>query len=153
MLDAYLSTSAGVVSTPTSALVTGYDFLANAATAIQSQLQAGLGAPVKALVTDRSISPADPRSWTAADLRNALLGSRSDLIFLGGHFSSGTTLAADYSTRLYASEISASTVNLINSIIFSAGCHAGYNVVNVDGIPQVTLEPDWPQASRTRALP
>ena len=54
MLDAYLSTSAGVVSTPTSALVTGYDFLANAATAIQSQLQAGLGAPVKALVTDRS---------------------------------------------------------------------------------------------------
>jgi CSLREA domain-containing protein len=146
MLNAYLSTASGVVATPSSALVTGYDFLADAATAIQSNLQAGLGAPVNALITPSGISPADPSSWTASQLATALLGSRNDLVFLGGHFSAGTALAADYTTRLFASQVANSSVNLTNSIIFSAGCHAGYNVVIQDGVPQVTLQPDWPQA-------
>ncbi len=154
MLNAYLAISdpsltdpatAGVVN-PTSALVTGYDFLADSAAAIQGNLQNGLGVPVKALITPKGISPADPRSWTASDLRTELLGSRNDLAFLGGHFSSGSALAADYSTRLFASEVADSSTELTNSIIFSAGCHAGYNVVDADGIPMVTLAPDWPQA-------
>ena len=145
MLDAYLSTQDGVVNTPSSALVTGYDFLADAAEAIQSQLQVGLGAPVKSLITDRSVAPTSPLSWTAADLRTALLGSRSDLVFLGGHFSSASALAADYSTRLMSTEVLASQISMLNTIIFSAGCHAGYNLVNADGIPQVTPGPDWAQ--------
>ena len=43
MLDAYLSTAAGVVATPDSALVTGYDFLYDAALAVESELAAGIG--------------------------------------------------------------------------------------------------------------
>jgi hypothetical protein len=37
-------------------------------------------------------------------------------------------------------------VNLTNSIIFSPGCHSGYNIVNQHGVPFVTAEPDWAQA-------
>jgi hypothetical protein len=42
MLDAYLTTTNGVLPTPSSALVTGYDFLEDAA-AVQAELEAGLG--------------------------------------------------------------------------------------------------------------
>ncbi|HEX9029675.1 MAG TPA: DUF642 domain-containing protein, partial [Anaerolineales bacterium] len=41
MLDAYLQTSGGEAPRPTSSLVTGYDFLAKTAQAIQVQLEAG----------------------------------------------------------------------------------------------------------------
>ncbi|HLF27899.1 MAG TPA: DUF642 domain-containing protein [Anaerolineae bacterium] len=144
MLDAYLGTATGAV-TPANSLVTGYDFLEDAALAVQSELEAG-GLAADTLIAARDVSPQDPAAWTASDLRTALLGSRHDLTFLAGHFSSGSALAADYSTRLLASEVSASALNLANAIIYSAGCHAGYNVVNPHAVPNVTLEPDWAQA-------
>ena len=40
----------------------------------------------------------------------------------------------------------ASPVDLRNALIFSAGCHSGYNIVNAHGVPGVTQEPDWAQA-------
>ncbi|MEK7787717.1 MAG: hypothetical protein AAB658_20120, partial [Chloroflexota bacterium] len=43
MLNAYLGTSNGVAPQPTSSLVTGYDFLEDAANAVQNELAAGLG--------------------------------------------------------------------------------------------------------------
>ena len=43
VLDAYLGLSGGVVPTPTSSLVTGYDFLADGADAVEDDLGAGLG--------------------------------------------------------------------------------------------------------------
>ena len=45
-----------------------------------------------------------------------------------------------------ASDVAASTANLTNSIVFSAGCHAGYNLVDRDAIPGVTQPLDWAQA-------
>ncbi|MCC6628601.1 MAG: hypothetical protein IT340_14515, partial [Chloroflexi bacterium] len=153
LIGAYLATSGGVAPAPTSALVTGYDFLADAATAIQQELQAGLGRAPDTLVADRDWSPADPRSWTADQLRAALLGARHDLIFLAGHFSANRALAADYSTRLTAADLVTAPVDLTNSVVWSIGCHAGYNIVDADGVPGVTLEPDWPQAfARKRAV-
>ena len=44
VLDAYLKTTGGVIATPTSSLVTGYDFLADSSEAIKAELQAGIGA-------------------------------------------------------------------------------------------------------------
>ncbi len=146
MLNAYLSTAGGVVPAPASALVTGYDFLADAAQAIQDQLEAGTGAPADTLITPRQLSPQDPAAWTADDLREQLLDGRHDLIFLAGHFSANSALAADYSTRLLSTDVVSSPVNLTNAIIFSAGCHAGYNIVTEHGVPGVTREPDWAQA-------
>ncbi len=146
MLDAYLSTAAGVVATPDSALVTGYDFLDDAALAVESELAAGIGTSINTLLTPGDVAPTDPSSWTADDLRSALLGQRNDLIFLAGHFSASGALAADYSTRLSAGEVALSLVDLTNALIYSAGCHSGYNVVNEHAVPNLTEQPDWAQA-------
>jgi hypothetical protein len=145
MLDAYLSTEGGVVATPTRALVTGYDFMTDAAEAVQAELEAGTEQPASTLIAPRGLAPAE--SWTADDLRTALLEQgRHDLIFLAGHFHASSTLAADHVTTLAAGSVATSALDMTNSIIFSQGCHSGYNIVNEHGIPQVTREPDWAQA-------
>ena len=150
MLDAYLSTADGVVAAPSSALVTGYDFLEDSANAVTAELESGLGNSATTLITPRDIAPTDPASWTADDLRNLLLNNRYDVAFLAGHFSASSALAADYSTRLLASELAASSVDMTNALLFSAGCHSGYNIVDPHGIPNVTAEPDWAQAFATK---
>ena len=146
MLDAYLSTPDGVVAAPSSALVTGYDFLEDSANAITDELESGLGTNATTLITPRDVAPTEDASWTADDLRNLLLNNRYDVAFLAGHFSASSALAADYSTRVLASELAASSVDMANSLIFSAGCHSGYSIVDAHGVPNVTAEPDWAQA-------
>jgi hypothetical protein len=153
MLNAYLSTAAGVVATPTSSLVTGYDFMTSGADAVESNLSAGLGAGARndTLITNDGVSPSNTgtppnQSWTASQLENSLLGSRHDLIFLAGHFSANNTLAADFSTTMNATDLTASNVNLENSIVFSAGCHSGYDIVGGDAVPGVTQTLDWTEA-------
>ena len=39
-----------------------------------------------------------------------------------------------------------SNVDLTNAIVFSAGCHSGYNIVDNHDVASVTEEPDWAQA-------
>ena len=144
VLDAYLSTSNGVL-VPQTSLVTGYDFLADGATAVQAQLEAGTGHGANTLIAGRFLAPAE--SWTAAELSDKLLNQgRHDLVYLAGHFGASSALAADYETRLLAEAIATSTVDMANTVVFSAGGHAGYNVVNEHGIAGVTREPDWAQA-------
>ncbi|MCL4266832.1 MAG: CSLREA domain-containing protein [Anaerolineae bacterium] len=150
VLDAYLATTNGVVTLNTSPLVTGYDFLEDAALAVQAELEAGLNQTADTLIAANDLAPTDPAAWTADDLRANLLGSRHDITFLAGHFSASGALAADYSTRMRASELISAPVNLQNAIIFSAGCHAGYNIVDADGVPLVTEEPDWAQAFNSK---
>ncbi|MCC6606866.1 MAG: CSLREA domain-containing protein [Anaerolineae bacterium] len=152
MLDAYLSTTDGVVDTPDSALVSGYDFLEDAANAIASELSSGLGNPATTLITPRDVAPTDPASWTADQLATLLLNNRYDVSFLAGHFSASSTLAADYTTRLLAADLATSSVDMTNALVFSAGCHAGYNIVNAHGVPGVTAEPDWAQAFASKGV-
>jgi hypothetical protein len=147
VLEAYLATADGVVDMPTSTLVTGYDFLTDTAEAVQAELVAGtVGASNDTLITAADISPADPRSWTADQLRAELLGEGDDVVFLAGHFSANSALAADYETVALATELAASDVDLANAIIFSAGCHAGYNIADGDVVPGLTEPVDWAQA-------
>ena len=68
------------------------------------------------------------------------------MIFLAGHFSANSALAADFSTNLLTTDLAASSVDLTNAIVFSAGCHSGYNLVDGDAIPGVTMPLDWAQA-------
>ena len=145
MLDAYLGTPDGVV-TPGSAFVSGYDFLAESAEAVQVELEAGTGQPATTLIAPRDQAPQDPNAWTAEELIDLFLGQRHDLSFLAGHFSASSTLAADFTTRMTTEDLLASPVDLTNSIIVSPGCHSGYNIVNQHGVPLVTREPDWAQA-------
>jgi CSLREA domain-containing protein len=147
VLDAYLlGTTDGVVPPPDSTLVTGYDFLEDAALAVQAELEAGTGTDADTLITPAHLSPQDPASWTADDLAGLLLENRYDLAFLAGHFSANDALAADYTTSLLTTDLVGSDVDMANAIFFSAGCHSGYNIVNEHGIPGITFEPDWAQA-------
>jgi hypothetical protein len=148
-LDTYrplFASSGGVLPTPTKGLSVGYDFLADAAVAVRDEFTAGLGAGA---TVNQLISPIDVPpvfGWTATQLRSALLGSRHDVIFLAGHFSTSGALAADYTTRFTATELNASTTNFTYSFVLSPGCHSGYSTVDGDAIPIVTEQPDWAQA-------
>jgi hypothetical protein len=144
VIDAYL---ASPVLNPTTALTTGYDFLTDAAEAVADSFDAGLAADGVRLIDPANQSPADPNTWTAEDLRTALLEpDRIDLVYLAGHFSANSALAADYQTSVITTELAGSAVDFTNSIIFSGGCHSGYNIVNGEIVPNVTLDLDWAQA-------
>ena len=158
LLAAYLSTPDGVVPTPSSALVTGYDFLEDASLAVRAELQAGIGAgaTVDSLITPRGQSPLAPtlaeggQVWTAQDLDTLLRNNRYDLAFLAGHFNANSALAADFATSLISTDVRDFAADMTNSIIFSVGCHSGYNIVDEHGIPGVTFEPDWTQVFAQR---
>jgi hypothetical protein len=152
MLDAYLETDGGVIRPATPPMVTGYDFLRDVALAVQAELEAGTAIPADTLITPEEQAPGDPAAWTADDLRSLLLDSRHDLIFLAGHFSASGALAADFTTRMTAAELAASDVDLHNAIVVGAGCHVAYNIVDADGIPVVTEEPDWAKAAAEKGL-
>ncbi|MCB0033529.1 MAG: tandem-95 repeat protein, partial [Anaerolineales bacterium] len=145
-LGAYFNTADGVVQPQNDPLITGYDFLEDVALAVQEQLELGTNLPSEALISPSHLAPYDPQSWTAADLRDALLNGRNDITFLAGHFSASGALAADYSTRMTAAELMNAPINLQNVLVYSAGCHSGYNLIDEHGIPAVTEHPDWAQA-------
>ncbi len=149
VIDAYLGDDDGVVLSGTGidTLTTGYDFLTDAATAVADSFDQGTGGTGDRLIDPADRSPADPLTWTADDLRSALFGpDRIDLVYLAGHFSANSALAADYQTSVITTELAASTTDFTNSIIFSGGCHSGYNIVNGEIVPGVTLDLDWAQA-------
>src|SRR6185436_705485 len=96
-IDAFLNmASTGLV--PHSSLVTGYDFLEDVANEVKDELDRGIRtagdkllahsplSPYATAETDPTV-PLDSLPWTAAQLSQALLGQRHDLIFLAGHFS------------------------------------------------------------------
>ncbi|WP_372729695.1 hypothetical protein [Nocardioides sp.] len=155
-LDRYAALD-GVLPTPRKALVTGYDFLTDAADAVSGEFRAGLGDPGRTtdLITDRDVPPdittvdgtPDRRhSWTADDLRAELLAKRHDLVYLAGHFSANSALAADNRTSVLATELRNPDVDLADTLVMSAGCHSGYNIVDGHAVPGVTERLDWPQA-------
>ena len=112
---------------------------------VKGELDAGTGlgsvsgVVSDALITPNGKSPQDPASWKAADLRAKLFGARHDVIFLAGHFSANSALAADFATSVLTTELAASTTDFTNAIVFSAGCHSGYNLVDTDAIAGLSL--------------
>ena len=148
MIDAYTggsTNSANGVLTPTKSLVTGYDFLQDAADEVNTQLSAGIGVNSDTLISPNNTSPA--AGWTASQLRTKLLGTtRNDITFLAGHFSANSALAADFSTAVLSTELNNSATDFKNTVVFSAGCHSGYNIVDSDAVPSVTVKMDWAQA-------
>jgi CSLREA domain-containing protein len=151
MIDAYTATN-GVVA-PTSALVSGYDFLADAAGFIAAQFQAnGLSTDAQ-LIQPVGEPPTGPNAWTATQLRSKLFGpSTYGILSLNAHFSGNSMLASDYATRLLSSEVSAlpaSDTRFRNALILSTGCHSGYNIVDREATA-LTQPIDWAQAFAAR---
>ncbi len=155
---ARFTTRHGQLPSPQKALVTGYDFLTDAAEDVARSLTASLppGA-VSSLITDRDVPPdvttvngaPDRRhSWTADDLRARLFSAEhKDVVYLAGHFSANSALAADASSTVLSTEVaSVPAGTLQNTLVMSAGCHSGYNIVDGDAVPGVTVPLDWVQA-------
>ncbi|MHA3703164.1 beta strand repeat-containing protein [Jatrophihabitans sp. YIM 134969] len=157
-LQSYLASN-GAAIVPSSTLATGYDFLAAGAKQIASSFaaaNAGTGATNATLITDQGVDrtvltangkPSPTTTWTAADLRSALLGSRHDVVYLAGHFSASAALAADFTSTLTTRDlVTAAGSTFRNTLVFSAGCHSGYNLVDGDAVGGVTDPLDWAQA-------
>ncbi|MBX3010787.1 MAG: Ig-like domain repeat protein [Caldilineaceae bacterium] len=144
VVNAYLATN-GVV-TPNSALVTGYDFVGDAAVAIQSEVEAGTAAPADRLIQAPGLPPSDPTAWSAQDLRDKLLTGAHDLVILSGHFSAGDLLAADYSSSMSARELTAPAVDFTNVVVFALGCHGGFTIPSDDLLATASPDPDWAKA-------
>ena len=147
MAQAYLDQT---VVSPGTSLVTGYDFIEDAAQAVKTNLDAGTGLAGRSLIDPYGASPAT--GWTATALKTELLGRRNDITFLGGHFSANSALAADFATVMTTDDFVAATPDFKNTIIFSIGCHSGYNIVDADGIANVTRTLDWTQAFARRQV-
>lgn len=143
IVDAYIATN-GLV-TPDSSLVTGYDFVGDAAEAIKAEADAGTNAIADTLIQRPGLSPSDPSAWSADDMRAKLFAGGHDLVVLSGHFSAGDLLAADYRTSISASEVAASPV-FANVVIFTLGCHGGYTIPSNDLLASASPDPDWAKA-------
>ena len=104
-----LHCSHGGVVAPTRSLVTGYDFLADAADAVQDELEAGTGAARRRARSRPADNVAAGSGVLDRDqLRRSCSAARHDLIFLAGHFSANSALAADFTTSLLTTELAAS---------------------------------------------
>ena len=139
---------------PSSSLVTGYDFLTDAARAVSDEFRDAMddGDPATTERVDELIAAqgqAYRGSWTAAMLRDALLDpdKRHDLVYLAGHFNANQALAADFETYIEADElepVAGEPLVLEDTLVLSAGCHSGYGVVPGD---EKNADPyDWAQA-------
>ncbi|HET7066401.1 MAG TPA: hypothetical protein VFI21_02240, partial [Nocardioides sp.] len=140
----------GTLPAPTSSLVTGYDFLADAADGVHQQFKDALGAGATndTLIDHPGVNDGPADDWNATQLGDALLGSHHDLVYLAGHFSANDTLAADFETTLDAGELAPGAGHddaLRDTVVLSAGCHSGYNIVDPDSVPGVTNTFDWTQ--------
>ncbi|MDQ1402783.1 MAG: hypothetical protein QOG03_1099 [Actinomycetota bacterium] len=132
---------------PTTALTTGYDFLADSATKVQNTLASKVTG-VKHLVT-----PPDA-AWDKSALVNQInTGATPDVISLNGHSDPSRTLPPAETTAagLYTSQDLAAGPSLDRRLVFSVGCHVGLQlpdaVLTSAPTPAIT---DWAQTVASR---
>src|SRR5215212_1348882 len=140
-INAYILANGLMV--PHSTLITGYDFVGDAAVAVKNEMDAGTNSTADTLIQAPGLPPSDPTAWTASQLRTKLLAGNFDIAMLSGHFSAGNLLAADYATQLSAAEIAQSGTDISNVLFLALGCHSGYSVPNSDLLGGVSPDPDW----------
>ena len=143
-IEAYEATD-GVV-TPSTSMVTGYDFVGDAAATIAEEFRDGIGTGQVSFVQPPGQPPTGADAWTANDIRPALLSGEQDVIMLTGHFSAGKLLAADYRTTILASEIQASSAGFADTIVLALGCHGGFSLPSTDLLDGASPDPDWAKA-------
>jgi hypothetical protein len=143
-IAAYVATD-GIVR-PGSSLVTGYDFVGDAAEVVRADLAAGIGAEPTTLIQAPGQAPSAPSAWTADELRTPLLSGDHDVVMMTGHFSAGNLLAADYRTILDASEIAGNPIDYADTIVLALGCHGGFSLPSTDLLADASPDPDWAKA-------
>ncbi len=135
---------------PTTSLTTGYDFLFDGASAVNTALRTRVGATAAATLFDDPAQTGD--SWTLALLLGAFLppNGAPSITSLNGHASHyqfeppRDDLTGARSSLFTTSALTSSTSPLTNRLVFSMGCHAGLSVA--DSIVTAGSTLDWPQA-------
>ncbi len=164
---AYEASNGQLDTATASTFTTGYDFLADGATAVAGGIEAALPTSADASRRGRLIN----ETWTKADLTAVLLGGATPTVdSLNAHYShnqlqpAGPASAAGGAgfTRddlLSASEIPSPTTSadgafsskLLGRLLFTMGCHAGLNVPDTLA-PTAPGALDWSQVyARQRA--
>jgi len=92
-------------------------------------------------------APGAPTLWSALDWRSAVLGAdRFGILSLQGHFRANRLVPADDGQRVLSTEISTLTDGRFQkSLIYSIGCHSGYNIQDPDATP-LTQPISFPEA-------
>ena len=141
MIDRFLSTGdTPMVSDET--LVTGYDFLADAAHVINTILYGShiLTGSAQSLISE---------TWTSQNLKEAWpdkVATAPDLASINAHFEHWRTLPATTTTGIfYNTDILGAQTPLTGTVAWSMGCHAGYSVPDAD-VWDAQTSPDYPQA-------
>ena len=127
--------------TPTSALITGYDFLKDEATAVNDTLaQYGI-ANRTTLIND---------TWSASDFRAAFFGRATarGLNSLNSHFNHNSFFP-NSGGNVFADEVASDSTDYSGALIFSVGCHSGLNVPD-RGPGTAQQDTDWAQAFARR---
>ncbi len=141
----------GGISSPQTALVTGYDFFIDGGQAAAARF-ASVG-----LETDASLLSS---SWTAAQLEAALLNPAKGITDVNAHFAHYAALSAagfsglggyDFSDMLRSGDLASTPSALEGQLVLSMGCHSGLNVPDGDvlaGAEDFGIDPklDFPQA-------
>ena len=149
-IDSYLTTTDGGLGhqaiVPSSTLATGYSFMQPPASEVAAAFAQGVSPGTNTTLISAEDDPPSA-SWTASDLSTALFGAHHDLVFLGGHFSANALEAADETTTITTNQFASSVGSTLeDSLVLSAGCHSGYTIDPLDGVPDVTDTLSWPQA-------
>jgi alpha-tubulin suppressor-like RCC1 family protein len=145
VIGAYVDS--GGATSANDAVVTGYDFFVDGAQVVADRLRS-TGVSTTDLLTS---------TWTAADLRSALLSPARDVSNVNAHFmhyaalSAGGFSSLDSSDLMRSRDLSAAPDALKGRLVYSIGCHSGFNVPDGDATPAdltFGIDPalDFPQA-------
>jgi hypothetical protein len=138
--------SAGTLN-PTSAAVTGYDFMADGAQAMRSNLRSNFTGltTLDTLGADPSISVpgSGTTPWTATDLNSSIFTSTAapGILGLNGHYNHFEIEAADGSL----SDSGHVSATLPGRVVFTMGCHGGLSVADTLSGVSGAKALDWPQ--------
>lgn len=149
----YTGTPQSAVGTlnPTSALVTGYDFLADGAQSVESNLKANFGTSLTTIDSFPSGTlainfPGVPNPWSASDVLTNALNSTAppSIVAVNAHYNQYELESASGDL---ASSGQATSTNLAARILFTMGCHGGLNVPDTlsGGTNPGGKYLDWPQ--------
>jgi hypothetical protein len=146
VIDLY--TGAGGSLATQSAHVSGYDFLTDGAQEILARLSTLPGTDATSAINEQ---------WTAADAQSALNRGTAGFSSVNAHYDHYRALPAAAFNGLAPDLLKAADiVPAAGSMLFTAGCHAGLNLVDAD-LPDATTADaarlrDWAQQVTTRAV-
>ncbi len=140
--------SAGGSLSTDSAYVSGYDFLKDGSDAILAQLSGIPGIDASSAINEQ---------WSADDARTALNRATPGITSVNAHYDHYRALPAAAFNGLVPDLLQAGTVRpAAGSLLFTAGCHAGLNLTDVDlpdaGSSDAARLQDWVQQVATRAV-